>query len=346
MNILDNELLSVDDVLLAPNHGIINSRSEAKLRPFIYSAPMDTVSGVELCKELLRLGEIPVLCRNLPKEEYKAGILLLANTPGFIAVGATQEEMLRFFTTVLEMTDEGLFPQAPRFNIAIDIAHGDSVVGHTASSLFRDFYYVDRIMSGSIATPEAAERCLQAGCTDLRVGIGVGAACMTRVKTGIGVPQLSAVYLIARELKKRYPQKTYTIIADGGIDSPGKAVKYICAGADAVMMGNVLSHTRESYGWTESDFEGLPQLSKCFRGHASQAFMTEHKKKNHCPEGVSSSRFYWDGLFLEDVVLEYRGGMSSAISYLGFNSMDSLSPETVAFLKISHATYMEGLPHV
>lgn len=342
MNILDNELLCVDDVLLEPKLGLLRSRSEAVLKPFIYSAPMDTVSGLEFCQELLSLAETPVLCRNLPIEEYTSGVLYLANTSGFIALGSGKEELLNFMKLIQKLQSQGLIKEDTKFNIAIDIAHGDSINGHETAAFLREYSFVDKIMSGSIATPAAAIRSLEAGCTHLRVGIGCGAACQTRVQTGIGVPQLSAVYLIARELKRQDKYQNYTIIADGGIDSPGKAVKYLAAGADAVMMGNVFSRTLESYGWKKH----LGRLYKSYRGHASKDFMTEHNKNNKCPEGVASSAFYWSNLTVKDVVDEYRGGVSSAISYLGLTSMDEISPENVSFLKITHATQIEGLPSV
>lgn len=347
MHLLDTKLLTTDDVLLEPQLGQLYSRKDALLAPFIYSAPMDKVTGLKLAKEMLAQGEYPVLSRFLPEEEYSAGITLLKNTEAFVAIGATKTELLRFITILKSINLE----DTDTLNVAIDIAHGDSIVGHEAAIFLRSYSFIKHIMSGSIATAAAAQRCIQSGCTHLRIGIGCGSLCSTRLMTGIGVPQLSAVYLIRSYLDNSiYKDSNITLIADGGIRNPGDAVKLLAAGANGVMLGSVLSKVRESPGWlpvpTVGEYCGaLPGLVKEYRGQASASFQQDIKGvADRCPEGVSTN-ISWTGLYLKDVLEMYRGGLSSALSYLGFKDIKDLHPTRVNFLEVTEATRIEGTTH-
>lgn len=360
-SVLDTNLLSADDVLLEPQLGKLYSRSDAELAPFIYSAPMDTVTGYELASAMLAEDEFPVICRDLSDKEYCACLALVQNTQGFVAVGATKSELLRFIKRVTsvedQLTSDGITDT--KINVAIDIAHGDSIVAYEAIAFLREYPFVGDIMSGSIATPAAAMRCMKAGCTHLRIGIGPGSVCTTRLMTGVGVPQLSAVYLIHRELLDQDKRSQAILIADGGIRYPGDAVKYLSAGADAIMMGSVLSHAKESCGWDVSWPETprnqvisfprpdpVPILTKKFRGHASSDFQQDRKGTvNRCPEGVSTESFEWTGETLKSICERYRGGVASALSYLGLESMADLGPDNVRFMKVTTSTYMESIPH-
>lgn len=356
--LLDNQLLSADDVLLEPQLGILRSRSEAILQSFIYSAPMDTVTGYTLAKALLKENEIPIICREIPDEEYCACLRDFHNTSAFFAIGATEAELRRFIErmgkTVSSLSDD------TRLNVAIDIAHGDSIVAYSAIKFLREYPFINSIMSGSICTPAAALRSVKAGCTHLRVGVGPGSVCTTRIMTGVGVPQLSAVYLIHRELAKENLREDIEIISDGGIRYPGDAVKYLAAGADAVMMGSVFSKALEAKGWIQLAPEmpapnvvlsfPLPEpelrLVKSYRGHASADFQNAHRgQSNRCPEGTSTSQFKWTGDTVESICEKYRGGLASAISYLGIKDMKDLDPSTIKFMKITTSTFMESMPH-
>lgn len=354
--ILDRELLTVDDILLEPKLGILRSRSDAKLRQFIYSAPMDTVTGYELACEMIQEGEVPVICRELSDEEYCKCLKDFQGKYCFFAVGATKSELQRFLD---RMCKAELHEQGIVVNVAIDIAHGDSVLAYEAIAFLRGLDFIGDIMSGSIATADAAARSVKAGCTHLRVGIGCGAACSTRLMTGIGVPQLSAVYLIAKWLDKEPSNGCITIIADGGIRYPGDAVKYLCAGAHAIMLGSAFSKAKESPGWnvswlTPSSSQVIesfplptpePILKKRYRGHASADFQKDHfGKANRCPEGATSNEFTWDGSTVNSIVEQFRGGVASAVSYLGLTSQEELNSENVKFLRITNSAWQESLP--
>lgn len=355
-HLLDNQLLSADEVLLEPQLGQLRSRSDAELMPFIYSAPMDTVTGYALAKEMIAQDEIPVICREISDKEYCACISSFHDTATFFAVGATEVELNRFISRIKQTEN---LPDDLKLNVAIDIAHGDSIVAYNAIAFLRSLSFIGDIMSGSICTPAAAIRSVTAGCTHLRIGVGPGSVCTTRMMTGVGVPQLSAVYLIHRELTKVQKRSHAILIADGGIKYPGDAVKYLSAGADGIMMGSVLNKTRESLGWETRWPEQEPTkvisfprpdpepiFVKRFRGHASADFQRDHRgEANRCPEGTSTKEFLWDGTTVKSVCEKFRGGVASAISYLGLTSIAELCPENVKFMRITTSTFMESMPH-
>lgn len=354
------EYLSADDVLLVPKMGILKSRKDAQLASFIYSAPMDTVTGFDLAKAMLDAGEIPVICREISDKEYVKCLRAFYNTEAFFALGATEKELERFFLRFTQAKSE--LPETVYINIALDIAHGDSVVAYDAARFIKaNWSFINSIMSGSICTPEAAGRCWKAGFTHLRIGIGPGSMCTTRLMTGCGVPQLSAVHEIASYFSDHHffadgaPRPI--LIADGGIRYPGDAVKYLAAGANAVMMGSVFSQAKESLGWQEAyPRENLsnqvlsfplkspePVLVKQYRGHASDQFQLTHKgEASPCPEGVSSDVFEWNGQTVSTIIEKFKGGVASAISYLGLTKIEELHPANVTFIRITQNGLIES----
>ena len=356
-HILNTEILTTDDVLLVPNLGILNSRSDAKLHSFLYSAPMDRVTGHAMAKNLLEMGENTVICRNIPEAEWDACIKEFAARPPtlkgqvFFAISTCRKWLKTFINKLIAFKIE------QPINVAIDIAHGDMKTAHELAGYLQELGICRYIMSGSICTLEAARRCIAAGCTHLRVGVGPGSMCTTRLQTGCGYPQLSAIYKISQGLNSTERGKV-KIIADGGVRTPGDAVKYMAAGADAVMLGSRLSRALEAPGWLSEGYEPPspgevitfprvtpnPILTKIFRGHASASFQKDHNKINRCPEGAST-KIKWLGETAESVVSEFRGGLSSAISYLGLTQSDQLGPNTVRMIKITPAATSEGKPH-
>ena len=316
--------LAADDVLIIPGYGIVNSRQDVTVDAEIYSAPMDRVTGYELAKEMLKHGGHPVLCRNIPEEEWLTAVQELYEHPNFWIAVDGKLEMLE------KLEKLGLC-----LNVAIDIAHGHSVQGVEAILKAKQSLNVHKIMSGSIATGDAAAACIEAGATHLRVGIGPGSACTTRLMTGCGIPQLTAVAIVA-EVAKEYDT---TVIADGGIKYPGDAAKYLVAGAHGFMMGNVFSKAIEAPGWIQDGWEPLPDdtvvkfplpeptpiMKKHFRGHASADFQSEHfGTPNRCPEGASLPMFQWDGSTVIQILELYRGGLASACSYAGVTRSSEL----------------------
>lgn len=365
--ILDNELLAADDVLLEPQFGKLHSRSDATMKPFIYSAPMDRVTGFDLAKAMLEQKQIPVICREIDDEEYISCIREFNDTSAFFATGATKPEVQRLLHRIKEAALPDEYPL--KLNIAIDIAHGDSIVAKEAIQFLKELPFINNIMSGSIATFAAALRNIEWGCTHLRIGIGCGSACSTRLMTGVGVPQLSAVYLIRQGLDRVITEaksktitdqlKSIQLIADGGIRYPGDAAKYLAAGANGIMMGKAFSIAKESLGWEERYVEIPPnkvirfpmpepemELIKTYRGHASYSFQQDYSKPQRSPEGVSSNEFKWLGDTVESICEYYKGGVESTVSYLGLESIEELSPENVYFLKVTHNTNIESNTNV
>lgn len=340
INIVDprDTPLAADDVLLVPQRGVLQSRRDAIVTAEIYSAPMDTVTGYRVSKRMLELDAFPVLCRNLQEEEWYATVQEFHDHPNFwIAMDAKGAILERLENLKLR----------GQINVAIDIAHGYSPLGIDAVVRLQSLDYVKGIMTGSIVTEGAGRTLIKAGATHLRVGIGPGSACTTRLMTGVGFPQLSAVAQM-RDLPA-------TVIADGGIRYPGDAVKYLAAGADGVMLGGLFSQTIESPGWREEvapldldeivRFPAEPKTvyKKSYRGHASAAFQKDHfGTASSCPEGASGPEFTWDGTTVEDVVTRFRHGIQSACSYMGVASSDELPP---LFIRNTQAGIQEGQPH-
>lgn len=318
---------TVDDIELIPGYGVLESRSVAKLRPFIFSAPMDTVTGQSLTKEMMRLGECAVVCRFLP-EAYKLCLKEFNSNPNcWFSVGNLKS--LTGFLKLLEEVDNDMgLPDSVALNISIDVAHGDSVVASKVADYLIKQPFVKQLMSGSICTADGAKRAVDSGCSYVRVGVGPGAACTTRLQTGFGTSQASTVASIATSL-----DGAAYVVADGGIRRPGDACKYLALGADYIMLGRALSRTRESAGWevdlgfkrTEGGLivkDGEPCLRKQYRGQASAAFqISQTGVANAAPEGASSDYFTPEGT-VKDVVDEYRSALRSAISYSGFSSLD------------------------
>ena len=343
------QTFTVDDIELIPQYGVLQSRSDAQLRPFIFSAPMDTVTGYELTKSMLEIGEQPVVCRYLPAAYELCLKEFGANPNCWFAVGNL--ESLKELLRLLEKLDnEGTLPDDLALNIAIDIAHGDSVTAKSVADYLIKQPFVKQLMSGSICTPDAAIRSIDWGCTYLRVGVGPGSVCTTRIQTGFGVSQAWAVEQIARKVDREA-----FVIADGGIRQPGDACKYLALGADHVMLGRALSRTKESAGWeidlgyreTEGGLllkAGEPQMIKRYRGQASASFQTEVLNKiPGAAEGATTGYFTPFGT-VKQVCEEYRSALRSAISYSGHSSLDEFSGG-VRYIRCTGSAASEAKPH-
>jgi IMP dehydrogenase len=291
-----------------------------------------------MVEAMLSAYQMPVLSRFINKGEHiQCSQKYWGHPSVFFAIG---------FNT---LTDNSFWMKSSDpVNVALDIAHGDMVKAHETTASLRENPFVGHIMSGSICTVDAALRAVKHGCTHLRIGVGPGAACTTRIKTGVGAPNLSAVYRIHKHLENHNLRNGTTLIADGGVKEPGDAAKYLAAGADAVMMGSALSKTRESAGWRQSSgtVNGRYAYSKSYRGQASADFQNAiFGKANACPEGAASAPFRWDNkTYLHSIVDQFRGGVSSSCSYIGATSIKDMR-HVAEFIKVTSAGYLEGTPH-
>ena len=229
--------------------------------------------------------------------------------------------------------------------ITVDTAHGHSEGVIDTVRMIRKKYKDIPLVGGNIATRQAAEDLVKAGASIVKVGVGPGSICTTRVVTGVGVPQLSAILEVAEFTKK----KGVGLIADGGIKQTGDIPKALAGGANAVMVGSMFAGVDESPGETvifESrkykTYRGMGSISAMSRGSKDRYFQdVEEDIKKLVPEGVEG-RVPYKGT-LREVVHQMQGGIRAAMGYVGAPSIPAL--QEAEFVQISAASYKESHPH-
>ena len=227
--------------------------------------------------------------------------------------------------------------------IVLDTAHGHSEGVINTVKEIREAYPELTIIAGNVATGEATRALIEAGADVVKVGIGPGSICTTRVVAGVGVPQITAIYDCATEARKLGK----TIIADGGIKYSGDIVKALAAGGHAVMLGSLLAGVTESPGETEI-FQG--RRFKVYRGMGSVAAMEKGSKdryfqeddKKLVPEGIEG-RLPYKGP-LADTVYQLLGGIRSGMGYCGTATLEDLR-ENAQFIRMTGAGLRESHPH-
>ncbi len=227
--------------------------------------------------------------------------------------------------------------------IAIDSAHGHSKGVLDKISEIRKAYPDLDLVGGNIVTAEAAKDLIKAGANVLKVGVGPGSICTTRVVAGVGVPQLSAIYNVYEYAKS----KNVTVIADGGVKLSGDIVKAIASGAGAVMVGSLLAGTDESpgeeiiyQGRKFKAYQGMGSLSAMKRGGKERYFQSEAKK--FVPEGIEG-RVPHKGK-LEDVIFQLTGGLRAGMGYCGAKDVEALQKDT-KMVMITGSGLKESHPH-
>lgn len=229
--------------------------------------------------------------------------------------------------------------------ICIDVAHAHNLNVVEAAKKMKKEISAD-LMVGNIATPEAAEALISAGADIIKVGIGPGSICTTRIIAGVGVPQLTAVAQVADVAKKH----GVSVVADGGIRYSGDIAKAIAAGADAVMLGNLLAGTEESPGTVLTvegrkykSYRGMGSLGAMASGLSSDRyFQSFMKHSKFVPEGVEGLVPYKGNV--DDVMYQLIGGLKSAMGYTGAKSIPELQKRG-KFLRITSAGMKESHPH-
>ena len=227
--------------------------------------------------------------------------------------------------------------------IVIDTAHGHSANVLKVVKMVRDAYPDLQIIAGNVATGQATEALIKAGVNCVKIGIGPGSICTTRVVAGIGVPQITAI-MNAYEVAKKYD---IPIIADGGIKYSGDMTKAIAAGASVCMMGSIFAGCDESPGTFElyqgrkyKVYRGMGSIAAMENGSKDRYFQTDAKKL--VPEGVEG-RVAYKGT-VEDTVFQLMGGLRSGMGYCGAPDIKTLQ-ETGQFVKITSASLKESHPH-
>jgi IMP dehydrogenase len=249
------------------------------------------------------------------------------------AVGVTSNIMDRIDALIKAKVDA----------IVIDTAHGHSANVLKIVKMVRDAYSDIQIIAGNVATGEATHDLIKAGVDAIKVGIGPGSICTTRVVAGIGVPQITAI-MDSYEVARTYG---VPVIADGGIKYSGDITKALAAGANVCMMGSIFAGCDESPGTYElyqgrkyKVYRGMGSIAAMEKGSRDRYFQTDAKKL--VPEGVEG-RVAYKGT-LEDTVFQLIGGLKAGMGYCGANDVETLQ-KTGKFVKITAASLRESHPH-
>lgn len=249
------------------------------------------------------------------------------------AVGITSNVMARVEALVRAKVDV----------IVLDSAHGHSVNIINAVRMIKNQYPDVQVVAGNIATGEATQALIEAGVDAVKVGIGPGSICTTRVVAGIGVPQITAIMECYHVAKKH----NIPVIADGGIKYSGDITKAIAAGADVCMLGSMFAGCDESPGTFElyqgrkyKVYRGMGSISAMEQGSKDRYFQEDAKKL--VPEGVEG-RVAYKGL-VEDTVFQLLGGLKAGMGYCGTQNIEMLK-QNGRFIKISAASLKESHPH-
>ena len=342
------EALTFDDVTLAPKYSevlptdvdtSIKLTNNLKLKIPLLSSAMDTVTESKMAIAVAKAGGIGVIHRNLEIKKQIEEIRKVKKQKLLIgaAVGAGPKELKR----AKEILKEGINL------IVVDTAHG-----HT-KKVSEIIKYIKKIKdkktalcAGNIATTEAAKFLLKLGVDIIKVGIGPGSICTTRLIAGIGVPQLSAILSVKNGIKN----KNTKIIADGGIKYSGDLAKAFAAGADAVMIGSLFSGTDEAPGKVIErngklfkSFRGMGSVGAMNKGSADRYFQLKQKDMSkYVPEGVEGfSKYKGD---VGSIIYKLIGGLRSSMGYLGSKQIKDLKNKP-QFVKITKAGFYESMVH-
>jgi len=229
--------------------------------------------------------------------------------------------------------------------IVVDTAHGHSKYVSRAVIEVKNKYPNVEVIAGNVATKKAAKDLVEAGADAIKVGVGPGAICTTRVVAGVGVPQLTAI----REVAKETQDKDVTLIADGGIRYSGDIAKALAAGADTTMLGSLLAGVEESPG-EKVLYEG--RVFKAYRGMGSVEAMKEGSKDRYFQEQTKPSKVVPEGIEgmvpfkgeISDTIHQLTGGIRSSMGYCGAENLEKFK-EKAEFMRISSAAIKESHPH-
>jgi IMP dehydrogenase len=341
------EALTFDDVLLIPRYSsVLPSETNLytdlghnlKLKiPFISSA-MDTVTESDMAIAIAQKGGLGIIHRNLSIKDQLKEIKKVKNRKLLIgaAVGTSDEDLTRTKSII----DAGVDL------VVIDTAHGHSDKVIKILSKIKKINLKKPTCVGNIATAEAALKLYNEGADILKVGIGPGSICTTRMIAGIGMPQISAVI----EVKKSMKNKKIKIISDGGIKFSGDIVKGIAAGADAIMMGSIFAGTKESPGKKYKIrnkfykvYRGMGSIGAMSAGSSNRYFQKNHKDKSKfVPEGVEA-RVVYKGT-VDKILYQLQGGLRSSMGYIGAKKITDIQKKA-KFVKITKAGFYESMVH-
>ena len=339
------EALTFDDVLLLPRYSNIlpsetdislNLTKNIKLKTPFLSSAMDTVTESSMAIAMAKSGGIGIIHRNLDIKKQSKEVEKVKRKKLFVgaAIGTNTDDLKR----AKSLIDKGVDL------IVIDTAHGDSKkVLKTLSKVKKNKI---PICVGNIATAEAAKRLFNSGADIIKVGIGPGSICTTRMVAGIGVPQISAIMEVHNALKG----KKIKIISDGGIKFSGDIAKAIAAGADAIMMGSIFAGTQESPGKKfkiknkfYKQYRGMGSIGAMSAGSSNRYFQKNYKDKSKfVPEGVDGRVEYKGNV--SKIIYQLKGGLRSSMGYVGAKKLNDIK-KNAKFIKITKAGFYESMVH-
>lgn len=352
-----------DDVLLVPAYSTVvpaevkletQLTKNIKLNIPVTSAAMDTVTEDEMAIALASLGGLGFIHKNMSIEKQSEMVKKVKETEitdeyqdsaavdskGRLLVGAAVGVADNTMERVRELVKAGVDI------ITVDSAHGHSkgVIDYVRK--IRDEFADLDIVGGNVVTAQAAIDLVYAGASVIKVGVGPGSICTTRVVAGVGVPQLTAINDVYEVIK------TYNIgvIADGGIKLSGDIVKALAAGGDVVMLGGLLAGTKETpgeivetNGQQVKTYVGMGSLSAMKRGSSDRYFQGGEKElKKLVPEGIEATVPYKGEM--RQVIHQMMGGLRSGMGYVGCENIKQLKTDA-KFVKISNAGLQESHPH-
>jgi IMP dehydrogenase len=342
------EALTFDDVTMTPKYSEVlpsdvdtttHLSKTLKLKIPLLSSAMDTVTESKMAIAIAKEGGIGIIHRNLDIKKQVEEIKKVKRKRLLVgaAVGAGPMEIKRAEAILKEKVNL----------IVVDTAHGHSKkVGEIIKLIKKKKDKSTTLCAGNIATKEAAKFLTKLGVDVIKVGIGPGSICTTRLVAGIGVPQLSAIL----EVKKGVKNNKIKIISDGGIKYSGDIAKALSAGADAVMIGSLFAGTMETpgklikkNGKLYKSFRGMGSVGAMNKGSADRYFQKKQKDMSkYVPEGVEGFvKFKGD---VGNIIYKLVGGLKSSMGYLGTKKIFKLKNKP-NFVKITKAGFYESMVH-
>ena len=356
--------LTFDDVLLIPaeSHVLPNEvnlstqlAKNIKLNIPLISAGMDTVTEGPMAIAMALQGGLGVVHKNMSIQAQAGEV---ANVKSVVvpanATKAAVDDQNRLLCAAAVGVTSDTFERATALlkagadAIVIDTAHGHSAGVLRKIKEIRDHFPDATLIAGNVATGEATKALFDAGVDVVKVGIGPGSICTTRVVAGVGVPQITAIYdaaSVAREYGK-------PIIADGGIKYSGDVVKALAAGGNAVMLGSMLSGTTEAPGEVFEEngkryksYRGMGSVGAMAQAHGSSARYFQggvYEANKLVPEGIEARVEYKGDV--SDIVFQIDGGLRSGMGYVGAPDIPTLI-DKAQFVQITNAGLRESHPH-
>ena len=337
-----NIALTYDDVNIIPKYSELEHRSDCdlstqftkniRLKIPVVSSPMDTITELDMAIELDMLGGMGIIHRfmSIEKQSKMSNTLYTYNVKFGAAIGVTGD----WFERAQELVKNGCDV------LFIDVAHGHhKLVKNALRRLKNEISNTFEVVAGSVATSESARQICEWGADGVRVGIGNGSLCETRIRTGVGIPSITSIL----DCVSVCDNFGVPVIADGGIRNVGDACKSLGAGADCFMLGSLLSGTKETPGEIEKVGKWPnEQLYKKYRGSSSIDSKKERGEEKNV-EGNTKIVPYKGKI--KRIIQDIQEGIRSSFSYVGANNISEFHSK-VEFVEVTKAGQIEALPHL